>query len=252
MSSLKLNEQIAFLRKQKGITQEELSQAMKVTNQSVSKWESGSCCPDIQLLPEIATYFGVSIDELMGYKPTDTFGDVYLKIKSLFEATPEKHCFDIAYKLAFLLAEGALTKGYKGYVPWKTDKIRTEDDDFYEWGFSACSEPEGNAVVKGNSVFISSNKQARAITNTDIREVYNAISPFAEKNNLRVFFALYELTASDFSLFVTVEAISEKCNLPAIVVEEALNKLPIQLCPNGSNYRIDGPYMHIVPVLLMV
>ncbi|HWT74766.1 MAG TPA: helix-turn-helix transcriptional regulator [Mobilitalea sp.] len=65
MNAFKLNEQIAFLRKQKGITQEELAQALGVTNQTISKWESAACCPDIQLLPSIAAYFDVSIDELM-------------------------------------------------------------------------------------------------------------------------------------------------------------------------------------------
>lgn len=63
---MKINEQIATLRKQKGVTQGELASALGVTNQSVSKWESGQCCPDIQLIPEIAKYFDVSIDELMG------------------------------------------------------------------------------------------------------------------------------------------------------------------------------------------
>lgn len=67
MNNLKLNEQITFLRKEKGITQEELAQAIGVTNQAVSKWESAQCCPDIQLLPDLADYFGVSIDELMGH-----------------------------------------------------------------------------------------------------------------------------------------------------------------------------------------
>ena len=63
---MKINEQIAVLRKKKGVTQENLAQALGVTNQSVSKWESGQCCPDIQLRPAIAKYFEVSIDELMG------------------------------------------------------------------------------------------------------------------------------------------------------------------------------------------
>lgn len=67
MSNLKLNDQITFLRKQKGVTQEELANVLDVTNQAVSKWESAQCCPDIQLLPKIAKYFDVSIDELMGY-----------------------------------------------------------------------------------------------------------------------------------------------------------------------------------------
>ena len=63
---MKLNEQIASLRKSHNLTQEELAVAIGVTNQSVSKWESGQCCPDIQLLPTLASYFSVSIDYLMG------------------------------------------------------------------------------------------------------------------------------------------------------------------------------------------
>lgn len=68
MAMIKINEQIAFLRKQRGLTQEVLAGALGVTNQAVSKWESAQCCPDIQLLPDIADYFGVSIDELIGHK----------------------------------------------------------------------------------------------------------------------------------------------------------------------------------------
>lgn len=78
---MKINEQIAVLRKQKGVTQEELAVAIGVTNQSVSKWESAQCCPDIQLLPALADYFEVSIDELMGHE-TVKKGDP----DSLFEA----------------------------------------------------------------------------------------------------------------------------------------------------------------------
>ena len=40
---------------------------MGVTNQAVSKWEQGKCCPDIQYLPELADYFSVSIDDLFGH-----------------------------------------------------------------------------------------------------------------------------------------------------------------------------------------
>lgn len=163
MLTLKLNDQISFLRKQKGITQEELAQALGVTNQSVSKWESGSCCPDIGLLPEIALFFGVSIDELLGYKPANTFGDVYLKIRSLFEPTSKIESFSLAYKLASLLHEGACTRGYKEYVPWDTGKNRCDTDEFCKWGFSACTEPEGITVHRGNSVFISDNKIAKPV-----------------------------------------------------------------------------------------
>ncbi len=60
---------IAENRKRMGMTQEALSQQLGVTNQAVSKWESGQSCPDIQLLPQIADIFGVAIDELFDREP---------------------------------------------------------------------------------------------------------------------------------------------------------------------------------------
>ena len=62
MTVTKIHEQIALLRKQKGITQKELANALGVTNQAVSKWESAQCCPDIQLLPAIAALFDVTVN----------------------------------------------------------------------------------------------------------------------------------------------------------------------------------------------
>ena len=62
---LKISENIAALRKQTGITQEDLANRLNVSNQAVSKWEAGKCCPDIEMLPELSAFFGVSIDELL-------------------------------------------------------------------------------------------------------------------------------------------------------------------------------------------
>ncbi len=62
---LKISENIAALRKQAGITQEDLANKLSVSNQAVSKWEAGKCCPDIEILPKLASFFGISIDELL-------------------------------------------------------------------------------------------------------------------------------------------------------------------------------------------
>ena len=64
---------IKKLRAEKGVTQEQLAQHLSVTCQSVSKWENSVTSPDLYLLPAIADYFEISIDELFqpnmqGYK----------------------------------------------------------------------------------------------------------------------------------------------------------------------------------------
>lgn len=64
-NSQQLGKNIAALRKEKGMTQEELAQKLGVSPQAVSKWENLTSCPDIALLPDIAEIFGVTVDELL-------------------------------------------------------------------------------------------------------------------------------------------------------------------------------------------
>ena len=64
MEQVKIGETIRELRRKRNIAQEILAQALDVSVQAVSKWETGASLPDILLLPEIARFFGVSIDQL--------------------------------------------------------------------------------------------------------------------------------------------------------------------------------------------
>ena len=66
MSENLLAGRIAQLRKEAGMTQEQLGNALGLTYQSVSKWENGLSCPDVQLLPQLADLFHVTLDDLFG------------------------------------------------------------------------------------------------------------------------------------------------------------------------------------------
>ena len=63
-----IGKRICLLRKEKGLTQEELASHMGVSPQAVSKWENDQTCPDISALPKLAGLLGVSVDELLSGK----------------------------------------------------------------------------------------------------------------------------------------------------------------------------------------
>ena len=91
MNKLNISKCIIQKRKEKGITQEKLAEYIGVSKGAVSKWESGQSYPDILLLPELATYFNVSVDELLGYSPQLTNEDIkkiYNKLSHEFAVKP--------------------------------------------------------------------------------------------------------------------------------------------------------------------
>lgn len=62
-----IGEKIRELRKKNNVTQEQLAEVLSVSFQAVSKWENGRSMPDIEQLPRLAKYFGVTMDELFDY-----------------------------------------------------------------------------------------------------------------------------------------------------------------------------------------
>lgn len=61
---MEIGNQIKQLRLRRGITQEAMAQHFGLSPQAISKWERGTAAPDIELLPQLSAYFGVTIDEL--------------------------------------------------------------------------------------------------------------------------------------------------------------------------------------------
>lgn len=63
---MKFNENIRNLRRERDYSQEYLAEKLNVTRQTISKWENGAAMPDLKKLTEIADFFSVSMDTLLG------------------------------------------------------------------------------------------------------------------------------------------------------------------------------------------
>ena len=80
---LTIGEKIALLRKEKNITQTELAEYLSLAPQTISRWEVGNGAPEISLLPKIATFFSVSIDDLFGLTSLTRAEDLVCKYSVL-------------------------------------------------------------------------------------------------------------------------------------------------------------------------
>ena len=68
---INLGDKLRDLRKEKNVSQEKLAQYLNVSFQAVSKWENSNTYPDISLLPDIARFFGITVDELLQAEKID-------------------------------------------------------------------------------------------------------------------------------------------------------------------------------------
>ena len=68
---MEIGKRIRQMRTNMGVTQEELANALGVSGQAVSRWETGTTMPDITLLPSIALFFGITIDEIFNPTPEE-------------------------------------------------------------------------------------------------------------------------------------------------------------------------------------
>lgn len=91
MKEININKVLVKKRKEKGITQDQLANYIGISKASVSKWETGQSYPDVTLLPQLAAYFNISIDELMDYQPQMAKEDIrklYRRLSADFASKP--------------------------------------------------------------------------------------------------------------------------------------------------------------------
>ena len=123
-------------RRERKITQEELAAHVGVSKASVSKWETGNSYPDISHLPVIASYFDISIDQLMNYSPQLSEGEIeriYTKLATDFASKPFEEviaeCDSVAkryyscYRLVMFIAQLYLNHAPMANTPQRKEEI---------------------------------------------------------------------------------------------------------------------------------
>ena len=166
MESLKLYDTISFYRKKQGLTQEELAKKLGVTNQSVSKWESAQCCPDIGLLPALADIFEISIDELFGRKNESEIhydlcselpwnDDNTIRVfetlgKKILESTDENGWINVSFPKDCYKTDGRF---FKVEVMGNLNCDASINGDVVCHGNIECNQINGNVECQGDIIY---------------------------------------------------------------------------------------------------
>lgn len=97
---MELNQNIKRIRKERGLNQEQLAEAMGVSAASVSKWETGQSAPELSALMELADFFGVSVDALLGHRvDADRMEVLIAQMEEAVEAREEEAAAALCEKI---------------------------------------------------------------------------------------------------------------------------------------------------------
>jgi len=117
--SLDFGKKIAALRKMQGVTQVQLADYLMVQPQTVSRWESEGGTPDVTLLPKIATFFSISMDELFGMTDMEKIDHLVYKYSVLRD---EKSFEEVMRRIELALAtleQGDCPEKKEQLLAWK-------------------------------------------------------------------------------------------------------------------------------------
>ena len=158
---MKFGENIRALRLRKRLTQEQVAQQLGVTYQAVSKWENGTNAPDIALLPEIAAFFGVTIDALFhqdaisaldGFPVEDdgVIRIVQLRGRQVLKVTPRMSPDDPAIEIAFPRSCNDRTQYFKVEVYGHVIADGSINGDVVAHQSVQCAEINGDVRSQGD------------------------------------------------------------------------------------------------------
>ena len=123
MNTDKIGEQIASLRKRKGITQSELGERVGVSFQAVSKWERGETLPDVMLLPDLAKVLETSIDNIL------LGGEKQVEFKGKISVSDMRAGLDCLKNMGEYLGKDSIV--YRSAIKGINDEMNTDIEEAF-------------------------------------------------------------------------------------------------------------------------
>lgn len=184
---MSIGENIAKYRKAKSLTQEQLGELLGVTNQAVSKWESGVSMPDVMLLPKIANALDITLDVLYGIQPPEE------RVKADdFPKAANDHLIEFIVKQSGVWF--VFNKSQEENIAYHKKKIY-ESGDCVE----GCISDEAGAVfISGDISFINTDyKTFGSESIFEKREVGSTLKKLTDSHTRKVLAYLYKESFSD-------------------------------------------------------
>lgn len=213
-----MGERIAYFRKLKKWTQEDLGQALGVSNQAVSKWEKNTSLPDVMLLPNLSRALDITLDALYGLEP-----EAPAPARSTADAFPQL-TYDTLLRLYYDHAGEYFTVRGNEFAYW-SERIAKG------CMLGCLSNTEGGFFLADELAFTDRTYKAEGsdaiFTSATVSKVLRHLS---DKTARKVLAYLYrETLATDKTThgFFLLSQITEGCSLSVDEAEEALEKLQL-------------------------
>lgn len=246
MTTLHIHERIAALRKARGMTQEQLAATLGVTNQSVSKWESAQCCPDIQLLPTLADQLGVTIDSLMDHAAEMDA----LPLGAYLDAQPDAALAPAVLDIAQKMHTAVLLRSMKGEaLAGHAEELASQHKP---WGYS-CYSAADLATVRCRGTVLFAQPEKLPVEGDQLHGMAHLLRILGDAQALALLFAIYHGMEGDETRSVSITEAAEAAHLPVAQAQALLEgPMYVLMAMDGGAWRIKGMYMHLPPLLLLL
>jgi transcriptional regulator with XRE-family HTH domain len=201
---------IKELRRAKGLSQQKLAESLGVTSQAVSKWETDSSLPEMTMLPDIATFFGVQIDDLFEYSTEKRYQSIATKMefgKILSNAEFEN-------EEAFLIREAEADPENHQAISLLADLYRYQASLLNKKAVRAAKkalelDPDNKGDINNISLAQGGKLHDWAVTNHHelIEELYRILR--AEPKNKKIYWYLLDNLVDDGRLNEAKEVLAE-------------------------------------------